>query len=333
MLEHRFRVVSGRRGFTLIELMVVIAIISLLIALLLPAVQQAREAARRIGCRNNLKQMGLALHNYLQTYNVFPRGGFGGSLGNPSQYNSPNARQCRILSWGTSLLPYLDQAPLYQQWNQGRWYLEPENQELARTVLPVFQCPSSPLPSLRANGDSAASEPRYARSDYAGNYGERAIRCHPATGCANNYADLGDNSGQPRGTMMLQPLASVYAPALRIQDVTDGTSQTIFVGEAPYAIHGLWAGHKNVMDQSAPLNARLSLRSPFQSCLVPASQAQKVGQLGCDIGSQDFHSVHGGGGFFLYGDASVRFLNENADLKVFAALLSRRGGEVISGDF
>ncbi len=326
---------SPRRpaGFSLIELLVVIAVISLLVALLIPAVQQAREAARRTSCRNNLKQMGLAVHNYLDTHKVFPKGGYGGGLANPAQYNTANARACRMLSWGTALLPYLDQAPLYQQWNHSQWYLEPDNQPLAQTLLPVYLCPSSPLPSLRANGDNVASLPQYARTDYSGNYGERSIRCHPATNCPNNYADIGDTSGQPRGTMMLQPNAAFKSLSLRIQHIKDGTSQTILIGEAPNAIHGLWAGHKNVMDQSAPLNGRLSLTSEFASCVVPSSQAASVGRLGCDVGSQDFHSFHAGGAFFLYCDGSVRFLAESIDLKVFAALLSRQGGEVIPGDY
>lgn len=320
-------------GFTLIELLVVIAIISLLIALLLPAVQQAREAARRTGCRNNLKQVGLALHSYHDTFRKFPRGGFGGALNTPASWETENARRCRFLSWGTAILPYVDQAPLYAQWDHGRWYLQPENQNLARTILPVYLCPSSPLPPRRRNGDNLSDPAEFARSDYSGNYGERSIRCHPERSCPNTYADQGDTSGQPRGTMMLQPAAAFPSLNIGIGDITDGSSQTILAGEAPHAIHGLWAGHKNVMDQSAPLNGRLSADSPFESCRISADRPELAGRLGCDVGSQDFHSYHSGGAFFLYGDGSVRFLAEGVDLKILAALLSRRGGEVISGDF
>ena len=320
-------------GFTLIELLVVIAVISLLTALLLPAVQQAREAARRTGCRNNLKQMGIALHGYHDTFGKFPKGGFGGVLTLPATWETENARRCRFLSWGTAVLPYLDQAALYANWDHGHWYLQPENQNLARSILPVFLCPSSPLPPYRRNGDNLSAPAEFARSDYSGNYGERSIRCHPARNCPNHYGDLGDTSGQPRGTMMLQPSAAFLSLTIGITEITDGSSQTILVGEAPHAIHGLWAGHKNVMDQSAPLNERLSADSPFESCVIPPDRPELAGRLGCDVGSQDFHSYHAGGACFLFGDGSVRFLAENVDLKVLAALLSRRGGEVISGDF
>jgi len=335
-MSSRRAVFSHRRersqAFTLIELLVVIAIIAILVALLLPAVQQAREAARRTGCRNNLHQMGLALQNYHDVYRAFPKGGYGGGLGSPALHDTANARACRLMSWGTALLPYLDQGPLYNQWNQNQWYLQPANQELARTMLPVFLCPTSPLPPFRANGDNTTSTPQYARTDYSGNYGERAVRCFPATNCGNNYADLNDTSGQPRGTMVLQPMAGFLSLTIGIRDLTDGTSNTIMIGEAPNAIHGLWAGHKNVMDQSAPLNGRMAVTTPWQSCQLAASQAASEGKIGCDVGSQDFHSSHTGGAHFAFGDGSARFCNENIDLKTFAALLSRKGGEVI-GEF
>ncbi len=317
------------RAFTLIELLVVIAIIAILIALLLPAVQQAREAARRTQCRNNLKQFGLALHNYHDVYRAFPKGGYGGGLGAPALYETANARGCRSMSWGTVLLPYLDQAPLYNQWDQNQWYLQGSNIALAQTPLSAFKCPTSPVSELRANGDNISSTPQFARTDYSGNYGERALRCFPATNCANNYADVGDNSGQPRGTMMLQPNMNFLALTIGVRDITDGTSNTVMIGEAPNAIHGLWAGHKNVMDQSAPLNGKLATSSPWQSCLIPASQAANAGKLGCDVGSQDFHSFHTGGAHFTYADGSARFCNESVDIKILAAILSRSGGEVV----
>jgi prepilin-type N-terminal cleavage/methylation domain-containing protein/prepilin-type processing-associated H-X9-DG protein len=326
----RFR--ARLRAFTLIELLVVIAIIAILVALLLPAVQQAREAARRTGCRNNLHQISLALHNYHEVYRVFPKGGYGGGLSTPAQYDTANARGCRLMSWGTALLPYLDQGPLFNRWDQNQWYLQGTNQALAQTMLPVYLCPTSPLPPLRANGDNLTSTPEYARSDYAGNYGERAVRCHPQLSCPNTYAELNDTSGQPRGTMMLQPLATSRSLNIGIGDIRDGTSNTIMIGEAPNAIHGLWAGHKNVMDQSAPLNARLATSSPWQSCVISAAQASSAGKLGCDVGSQDFHSYHTGGAHFAFADGSARFCNENVDLKLFAALFSRAGGEII-GEF
>jgi len=321
------------RGFTLIELLVVIAIIAVLIALLLPAVQQARESARRTQCRNSLKQMGLAFHNYHDVYSAFPKGGYGGGLGSAALYNTANAQRCRQISWGTALLPYLDQAPLYSRWDHSRWYLEgTTNQTLAQTVLNVFVCPSSTVPLLRGNGDNPTSLPQYAKSDYSGNYGERALRCYPSTNCQNNYATEGDTTGQPRGVMMLQPSATFFSPTYGLKHFEDGSTNTIMVGECPNGIHSLWAGHKNVLDQSAPINARYATsgNTPWQSCLVIAT-SPNLGKVGCDFG-QEFHSFHTGGAHFQFGDGSARFISESIDIKLFAALLSIRGREVM-GEF
>lgn len=327
------------RGFTLIELLVVIAIIGMLVALLLPAVQQARESARKIQCKNNLKQMGIAFHNYHDVFNCFPKGGYGGDLGSPALYETANAKACRIISWGTALLPHLDQAVLYNQWNFSQWYLESANQELAQTMLPGFLCPTVSLPKLRANGDAPNSLPQYARTDYAGNYGERAIRCHPSSNCQNNYSSQGDNSGNPRGTMQLQPSATFFSLTLGFQDIVDGTTTTMLIGEAPNAIFGIWAGHKNVMDQCTVLDLKwTSSPTEWAGCEVTASQiAANIygpnGLLGCDVGHQDFHSYHTGGAHFLFCDGSTRFLSSSMDYEAFAAIFSYKGGEIIDVDF
>jgi len=313
------RQLNGRRsarsvhGFTLIELLVVIAIIAILIALLLPAVQQAREAARRTGCRNNLKQMGLALHNYHSTYRVFPKGGAGvASLTNTTYLSR------WTLSWGAASLPYLDQSPLYHELNQNHPYLHIDNHAPGQTILPVFLCPSTPKADmLKPNGDTPNSTIKFARSDYGGNWGERSLRCYPATNCQNNY---GSGSSGGRGVMLIGTERTVGE-----RDITDGTTNTIMLGEAPDGAHSIWIGHKNVFDQSAPLNARAEPGTQWSSCA--SFLASKPNRF-CDFG-QEFHSFHEGGGQFLLADGSVRFISENIDLKVFSALLSRSGGEII----
>ncbi|QDT55779.1 Type II secretion system protein G precursor [Caulifigura coniformis] len=320
-----------RRGFTLIELLVVIAVIAVLVALLLPAVQQAREAARKTQCRNNLKQMGLAMHNYESAMRMFPKGGPAISLpdsavANPTPANlNAWATMSRYASWGTVLLPYLDQGPLYNQWDMNLWYSQGSNVPLAQTRLAVFICPTNPKSQdLKANGDTPLSTTRlYGRNDYAGNWGERNLRCHPAR-CANSHSDQNDSAG--RGPMRL-----LSESAVGVRDITDGLSNTVMLGEAPNAIFGQWAGHKNLMDQSAPLNGIISSTSPWDSCR-PFGLVTPEGGLGCDPGHQDFHSFHTGGAFFLFCDGSVRWLNQNIDLKTFAGVLSRKGGEVL-GEF
>ncbi|QEH34722.1 hypothetical protein OJF2_32640 [Aquisphaera giovannonii] len=317
------RLRASRRAFTLIELLVVIAIIAVLIALLLPAVQAAREAARRIQCVNNLKQMGLAMHNYLSVHNTFPKGGTGGAV-TTATVNTPAANKTRIQSWGTAILAYMEESPVYNAVNQSKWYIEPENSTAAQTRIRAYLCPSDPnLDQDRPDGDMPASTVLFARNDYAGNWGERSLRCHPATNCPNNYS----SGGEGRGVIMM-----LNEPNIPLTQVTDGLTYTVVLGEGPMAIHGIWMGHKNLFDQSAPLNARYS-SSPtgtYPSCLVVKGDPRD-GQLGCDFG-QEFDSYHPGGANFGMADGSVRFLKQTMDVRTFAAYLSRRGGEIISAD-
>ncbi|MBX3436321.1 MAG: DUF1559 domain-containing protein [Planctomycetaceae bacterium] len=310
---------AGRSAFTLIELLVVIAIVAVLVALLLPAVQQAREAARKTQCRNQLRQMGLAFHNYEGAHRVFPKGGAGVA----SQTNAAFKSRW-TLSWGAAILPFLDQEPLFHAINHNETYLHPDNIGPGQTLLPVFLCPTAPrLEDFRPNGDTPTSTIKYARTDYSGNYGERGLRCYPATNCQNNYADQGGGVSGGRGVLLIG-----IDPVVRIADIVDGTSHTLMVGEAPEGLHSLWIGHKNVFDQSAPVSAKAEAGSPWQSC-HPALKS-RAGDF-CDFG-QEFHSYHEGGAHFLAVDGSVRFVSTSADVKSLAALLSRAGREVI-GEF
>ena len=318
-----------RLGFTLVELLVTIAIIGILIAILFPAVQQAREAARRMQCQNNLKQISLATHLYNDTYRALPLGGYGGGLYNASMENLPNAINRRQVSWGTALLSYVEQSALYDRFDQTQWYTQAPNQALAQTQLTVFVCPSNPNAGQgKPNGDIPNSTILYGRSDYGGNNGERGLRCKPesATGaCQNNY---GSSDKGPRGPVHVSLAGS---PNIAMKHITDGTSNTIWCGEAPNSLHGLWAGHKNLFDQSAPLNSRIGDKEPWrdvvwQSC---APSFGEVGTMKCDYG-QEFHSFHPGGCLFAFMDGHGVFIAETVDHKVFSALLTYKGGEVVS---
>ncbi|MEM7810199.1 MAG: DUF1559 domain-containing protein [Planctomycetota bacterium] len=329
-MRRRVSVTCGRRpgtprtAFTLVELLVVIAIVTLVIGLLLPAVQQAREAARRVGCKNNLKQMGLAFHNYHATYGVFPKGGAGGIV-NP--VSPPPTAGVLTLGWGAAILPGLEETGLSDLIDMDEWYTHPNNAEAAATTVDVYLCPSVPSPALlKPPGDNTAFDVRFARTDYGGNFGERGLRCLPLTNCQNNYGGTGADSY--RGML---PLGT--APSVGIRHVTDGTSNTVLIGEAPNGLHSIWIGHKNVFDQSAPINARYASPSdtPWIACITFGGTLNPVGRLGCDFG-QEFHSYHAGGAQFLLVDGSARFISENIDLGVFSALLSRKGGEVV-GNF
>ncbi|MEX0728787.1 MAG: DUF1559 domain-containing protein, partial [Planctomycetaceae bacterium] len=203
-------------------------------------------------------------------------------------------------------------------------YLHADNLVPGQTLLAVYLCPSAPKSTmLKPNGDTPASTTKYSRTDYGGNWGERALRCHPLTSCPNNYSEFGDTSGEGRGVMLIGTERTVG-----VRDVTDGTSNTLMIGEAPEGLHSIWIGHKNVFDQSSPVNSQTQAGSPWASCGTVFSSTP--GNF-CDYG-QEFHSYHEGGSQFLAVDGSVRFVGENLDVKVFAALLSRSGAEVI-GEF
>jgi prepilin-type N-terminal cleavage/methylation domain-containing protein/prepilin-type processing-associated H-X9-DG protein len=220
------------RGFTLIELLVVVAIIGVLIALLLPAVQASREAARRIRCENNLKQVGLALHGYHHAHGTFPRGGWAADSAN--------------LSWCAAILPYLEEQPLFDSLNRGAAYTDPSNLLPGQTALPVFLCPTAPNdPPLKRSADLPASSTSvYARTNYGAINGERNLR---SPGASNN---------PERGAM-------IFEKNIALREITDGASHTLLVAEAPEGIHAIWIGVRNLFDQSKPINTPASFAPQY----------------------------------------------------------------------
>jgi prepilin-type N-terminal cleavage/methylation domain-containing protein/prepilin-type processing-associated H-X9-DG protein len=293
-------------GFTLIELLVVLAILAALTGLLLPAVQRVREAAARARCANNLKQMGLALLGYHDTYKVFPRGGYA----TPAVPQAATATQPAIpakLSWAASVLPWLEQDALYRTINPRLPYTDPANLPAGRTVLAVFLCPTAPHDSpWKPSADLPASDPTaYARTDYGAVNGERGLRSPDAT------------NAPERGVLILEK-------SLRLADIKDGAAQTILLGEAPEGVHSLWISVRNVFDQSAPVSERHSATSPYPSCTIPG--------VFCDYG-QEISSYHPGGAQTVFADGSVHFLRTAMDNAVLAALCSRAGGEPVGADW
>jgi len=284
-----------RWAFTLIELLVVIAIIAILIALLLPAVQKVREAAARLKCQNNLKQIGLALHSYHGSENVFPRGGY--------YPIAPSVTNPRVISWGASILPWLERESLFKSIVPEAAYTDPLNQAAGATVVPSFLCPTAhgTNPMRKSTDLPSTSTVEYARNDYGAINGERTLRAPGAT-----------NSPE-RGVLIL-------AANLGIKDILDGASQTLLVSEAPEGIHGIWISPRNVFDQSAPISMRRSDTSQYASC--------QLAGVFCDFG-QEMSSYHQGGANSLFADGSVRFLSSSMADTMIAAICSRAGGEVI----
>lgn len=224
----------GRRGFTLVELLVVIAIIGVLIGLLLPAVQAAREAARRASCTNNLRQIGLGLHNYHQAMGCFPPGGIEHRATINPKTGKPYGAAGRQLAWSLFLLPYVEQQPLYEEIDTGKPFDAPENAEAAKTILAFYICPSATNQRELRQGRGPC--------DYGGIYGERIT---------------GPNN-PPKGMML-------YDRSLTVADVTDGTSSTIVVSEDSGFRDGQWINGLNVFDQAYAINQAPAFENDIRS--------------------------------------------------------------------
>ncbi len=213
--------VVAQRGFTMVELLVVIAILGVLIALLLPAVQAARESARRTSCGNNQHQIGLALLAFHDDHQAFPQGGVEvRSLRSPTgQLLYPNGLQ---LAWSAYILAYLDEKGLDRQLNLSKAFDSPANDQAGAQVIPVFLCPSQTFTSNLVSG--------LGRTDYGGIYGQRII----------------GNDNPPNGCM-------IYDFPIRIIDITDGTAYTMIVSEDTHT-DSQWINALNVFDVSCAIN-------------------------------------------------------------------------------
>ena len=304
------------RGFTLVELLVVIAIIGVLVALLLPAVQAAREAARRTQCKNNLKQIALALHNYEQVHKVFPpssTSGFGaGVWGWPG--TGPADPNLHLHSFASLLLPYIEQETLARQIDYRVSALAPENRAAASMILPFYRCPSY-------SGRDFSDDPLYVTNV---GYDRFAIR---------NYVVLG--AGTVLGLSGAMPAEGVMFPRSKIgfRDVIDGTSHTIAFAETREERSSVWIDGTSAavaarwMNPAAPPTftgntVAINYTPYFPGGLFPNSIGQAYGPS----------SRHPGGAQHAFVDGSVHFLSDTLDVAVYDALTTRAGGEVI-GDY
>jgi prepilin-type N-terminal cleavage/methylation domain-containing protein/prepilin-type processing-associated H-X9-DG protein len=343
-----------RRGFTLIELLVVIAIIGILIALLLPAVQQAREAARRTQCRNNLKQLGIALHNYHDAHRVFPPayvGNFSASgTINGVSYPDDNGNGPSGFGWGALLLPQLDQQPLYNKFNFSLACWDPANAAAAATKLPAFLCPSATggedgyLVDKFTSGTAAAPRDpqpfspaiRFSHSHYVTNAG-----IHQPWGRSPSYSqDLSIPEPIPaNGNQLAHMDGAFYRNSrIRIADVTDGTSGTIFIGEHSSILSNkTWVG---VVPYGATCpTAKFPSECNSGGCMVGAHSGPDthdhpqviIHAPNNPFGHTDeMYAEHAGGANNLFGDGSVRFISEFIDGFVWVGMSTRNGGEVVS---
>ncbi len=316
-----------RRGFTLIELLVVIAIIAILIALLLPAVQQAREAARRTQCKNNLKQIGLALHNYHDNFLTFPMGNTNHTGGGWGQ------------SWWVAVLPFLDQAPLYNGWDHSN-----VNSGYVGNVayydgkgFAARLCPSSPMG-------------QYEWSPHNGGNTGAAVSHY--TGISGAFPDPADSARNALWTNGQYGTGGVlyYRSRIRIGDITDGTSNCMIVaeqsdwctetatGQKRIAIsawpHGMWMGSPGNDRQfnTATLRYRPGYKQAegghnFYGC---GSGGLMTGVCGNSGNNNPIQSAHTGGVHVLIADGTVRFIGENINLDTWLRLGIRDDGKPLT---
>lgn len=324
------------RGFTLIELLVVIAIIAVLIALLLPAVQQAREAARRSQCKNNMKQLGLATHNYHDTFNKFP-------MGQRGPTTQPN--------WKVGILPYLDQAPLFTKLGFGSsdsfWAgASGANTVLRGVKVTIYNCPSSPLPD-----DDSVSQYTSGQTmqimDYigiAGAYPDPNNRVCTSVGQSGTSASTYGGYWSNAGLLLMNE-------GKGLRDVIDGVSNTIIIAENSGSVGGKdlrtgyytgWSG----------CTCRGPLPIDLTNCPHPTSGATDAWGAGVTTiryapntannalaggryvydGNTILNSYHTGGIHALLGDGAVRFISDNIQLLTLQKLAVRDDGSVI-GEF
>ncbi|HWL07525.1 MAG TPA: DUF1559 domain-containing protein [Planctomicrobium sp.] len=327
----------ARHGFTLIELLVVIAIIAILVALLLPAVQQAREAARRAQCKNNLKQLGLAMHNYHDTHRVFPPGMFNVINGYGSPYEAAAGTTNRA-TFFAMILPYIDQGPLYNRWtssvtqvNGGTVYPWTTDPGLTQVVVRTMLCPSDPSAGHKDHGSNG----------FCGNY----TGCTGAQAWGNQYTTLDAAGDPPQGIFHCRSNSA-------LRDVTDGASNTILMGEILTVSGGTqppggscpntngrdmrglyWNGvHMTVLFSALyPPNTMIPDVAGYGVCAerLPQAPSRANQSSGMNLSAR---SMHTGGAHITLADGSVRFVSQNINTSTFNALGTRAMGELV-GEF
>lgn len=324
----------NRRGFTLVELLVVIAIIGVLVGLLLPAVQAAREAARRMQCSNNLKQIGLAMHIYSDTYNSLPTGFLFQAAGMKGRGDREN--RAPGWSWSALILPQIEQGPLHSGLDFRLGMHEQPNRSLVSTVLPLAACPSAPNPSLHFRLGSASApfgfvDPGLTATNYLGVSGSFVLSAYYTVPAARRNGVL------------------IEDDRLGFRDITDGTSNTLLIGESIYHGNGgntgsgsffwhpTWSGHFR-HNRGGRADAPESVLRAGQFRMNPPSVVSN------NVKRNSFSSKHPGGAMFAMADGSVRFIAETINhtetpyrnnlnwslVGTFQRMCSRNDGQVVS---
>ena len=320
---------SEYRGFTLVELLVVIAIIGVLVALLLPAVQAAREAARRTQCTNNLRQLGLALHSFHDTHAVFP-------AADDELLTSPSLTSKWNASWMPHVLPYVEQQALFQQYRFDRHWADATTNDAVngpiKQNIKTFLCPSAPARNVRppnanrGNTDYAATTEREYPNPFLNAYTASAV----SQADPNFIGVLGHNV-----LLSLSPTA-VRPANHRIASITDGTSNTFMLAECAGRNSYWWMGKRQATTVANGPWAAPAARIQIGGCNptnpnYPLSTNNVAGQraINC-INHKEIYAFHPGGAIVSFADGSVRHIASNLDLNVAYALLTRERGEQLT---
>ncbi len=323
------RLTTRRRGISLVEVLVVIAVIGILIALLLPASQASREASRRLACQNKLKQIGIALHSYHDVHRVFAPGYSPRLVASDNRWESRHS----TYAWGTTLLPYLDQAPLYTQIDPGNVTLEDAVEDPAKAAffvkpLTIYRCvsdiggdtlESAPIPpehktlDVDGNGALGPSNLFGGVSNYVGNAGYFATY-HPGSPVSGTLLPFNQELTGPNNGLFYS------GSAVSIGDITDGSTNTFAIGErAWFQGAAVWVGSANILG-GGPGGAPVCLgRVYWKINEFPDPPGTKLqpgdGNVinGIRNAREGFGSYHPGGSSFLFADGSVKFITENLE--------------------
>jgi len=293
-IKAKWRGQNGRSGFTLVELLVVIAIIGILVALLLPAIQAAREAARRSECSNKIKQIAVALHNYHDTHGGLPMGA---------------ANLTEGLSWHVAVLPFMEQDSVYQEFNSGVRHDQAPNAAMRTLEMKAFLCPSG----TEVRADDNAS---YFTMHYYGSMGPTGI--NPDTGTAYRENTAGTHGGWGQQGIF------TWNASRKFRDVLDGTSNTIGIGEISWTDRNGNATRYRVWTRGGQSG---SLMAPCKNFHHPINADYTALFNDMSMGSN-----HPGGAQFGLVDGSVRFVSDAIDFNAYLAAASMDGGEVLGLD-